>query len=268
MLYYSNAKINLGLNIVNKRADGFHDIETVFYPISINDALEFIESDVVSLSSSGLEVDCPLEQNLIIKAYSLLQKDFKLPTLKFHLHKVIPFGAGMGGGSANAAYTLVELNRFFKLNLSEDQLMEYARQLGADCAFFIKNSAVYAEQKGDVFTNLNLDLSDYYILLIHPGFGVSTQEAYANVSPKSPAKNIQEIIKQDISTWETDLENEFEQEIFKKYPVLDQIKTQMYSNGALYAAMSGSGSTVFGIFKNEPNIEGLDNYWFWKGKLK
>lgn len=267
MLYYSNAKINLGLNIVGKRDDGFHNIETVFYPLAINDALEFIESEKIGLSSSGILVDCDLDQNLIIKAYRLLKADFKLPILKFHLHKVIPFGAGLGGGSANAASTLIALNQFYKLNINQEQLIIYAQQLGADCAFFIKNHPVYAEQKGDVFEDLNLDLSNYYILLIHPGFGVSTVQAYAGVKPKPSQKSIKDLVSLPLVNWKTLLVNDFEKGIFTAYPMLDNIKEKMYQEGAIYASMSGSGSSIFGIFETKPSEDRFKEYWQWIGKL-
>lgn len=267
MLYYSNAKINLGLNIIEKREDGFHNIETVFYPINVKDALEFIPSNSLSLDSSGIEIDCSLDDNLIIKAYRLLQKDFNLPSIKFYIHKLIPFGAGLGGGSANAAYTLLELNNFFKLNLSESKLLEYAKQLGSDCAFFIKNKPIYAEQKGDVFTDVSIDLSGYRILLIHPGFGISTPEAYANITSSKPPKSVKQIVSQSIETWKEELTNDFEKPIFNKYPILAEIKERLYKNGAIYAAMSGSGSSMFGIFKEQPKTDDYKKYWIWEGKL-
>ena len=267
MLYYSNAKINLGLNIVEKREDGFHNIETVFYPIAVKDALEFIPAKKMELTSSGIEIDCRTEDNLIVKAYRLLQKDFDLPILKFHIHKNIPFGAGLGGGSANAAATLLELNKFYKLNISEEKMLLYAQKLGSDCAFFIKNKTVYAEQKGDIFSDLSLDLSSYYILLVYPQFGVSTQEAYANITPQKPKENLKDVLKQDIELWKDNLFNAFETNILKKHPLLGEIKERLYSNGAVYASMSGSGSCIFGIFKEEPKSNYFDNFWTWKGQL-
>ena len=267
MLYYSNAKINLGLNVVEKRRDGFHNIETVFYPIAIKDALEFISAGKVGLSSSGIKIECDLEENLIIKAYRLLQADFNLPDLQFHLHKVIPFGAGLGGGSANAAATLLELNRFFELNVSETKLQQYASLIGSDCPVFIKNKTVFAERKGDAFSDINIDLSAYYILLIHPGFGVSTVEAYANIRPQKAIISSKEIIKQPIETWKGNLINDFEESVFQKYPLLNDIKNKLYKEGALYASMSGSGSSLFGIFKERPNEKIFKEYWTWVAKL-
>jgi len=268
MLYYSNAKINLGLNVIEKRNDGFHNIETVFYPIAVEDAMEFVPSEKLELTSSGIEVDCELEDNLIIKAYRLLKNDFDIiPILRFHIHKTIPFGAGLGGGSANAAYTLKALNQFYKLNLSEDELLKYAKQLGSDCAFFIKNTAVYAEGKGDVFTNAQVDLSNYYILLIHPGFGVSTPEAYANIKPEKPIKNCREVLENSVETWKDDLINDFEWSVFQNYPLIEDLKNKLYKKKAVYAAMSGSGSAVFGVFKEKPLVDEFNEYWTWVGKL-
>ena len=267
MLYYSNAKINLGLNIIEKRLDGFHNLETVFYPINIQDALEFIPSQETKMSSSGINIDCSTNENLVIKAYRLLQKDFDLPTLSFHIHKTIPFGAGLGGGSANAAYTIAELNKFYKLKLPESKLLEYSNVLGSDCSFFIKNKALFASNKGQEFVNINLDLSQYYILLIHPGFSISTAEAFRNIKPHIPENLIIDIIKKPISSWKDYLINDFEVSLFPKYPILETIKNKLYSDGALYASMSGSGSSIFGIFKEKPSNLNYLEYWNWIGKL-
>lgn len=267
MLYYSNAKINLGLNITEKRPDGFHNIETVFYPISVSDAIEFIPNKSTSIDYSGLLLDCEAEDNLIVKAYRLLENDFDLPEIAFHLHKVIPFGAGLGGGSANAAYTLVALNRYFNLNISSEKFIDYAMRLGSDCAFFIENKAVFANQKGEHFRNIDLDLSKYHILLIHPGFGISTPEAYASIIPARPGKSVEKIIKQPIETWKEELQNDFEKALLPKYPVLEIIKAQLYDEGAVYAAMSGSGSSMFGIFEKKPNNDSFADYWTWVAKL-
>lgn len=267
MLYYSNAKINLGLNVVEKRQDGFHNIETIFYPINVKDAIEFIPTKTTSLQSTGIKVNCDINDNLIIKAYQLLKTDFDLPTLSFHLHKNIPFGAGLGGGSANAAFTLSHLNQFYKLNLTEKELLKYATKLGSDCAFFIKNQALFACEKGDIFKKCNVDLSRYYILLIHPGFGVSTPDAYENIIPRTPEKNVTEIVNQPITSWRKDLKNDFEDTIFLKYPELKLIKEKLYQNGALYASMSGSGSSLFGIFDEKPDVTNFKSYWNWSAKL-
>ncbi len=267
MLYYSNAKINLGLNITEKRKDGFHNIKTIFYPIRLKDALEFIPSKNTELTSSGIEIDCVLEDNLIVKAYRLLQKDYALPNLKFHIHKIVPFGAGLGGGSANAAASLQEINNFYKLNILEEQILYYARKLGSDCAFFIKNKAVFADEKGDHFVDLKLDLSDYYILLIYPNFVISTKEAYANILPKKTNKSIIEIINQPIEQWKEELINDFELPLFKKHPILSEIKKELYSRGALYASMSGSGSSIFGIFREQPSLEYFKGLWQWRGRF-
>ena len=267
MLYYSNAKINLGLNIIEKYSDGFHKLETVFYPINIQDALEFIPSKKTEMTSSGITIDCDADDNLIIKAFRLLQKDFDIPSLSFHIHKNIPFGAGLGGGSANAAYTLSEINKFYKLRLSESEILKYASRLGSDCSFFVKNKPLFASEKGASFTNIKLDLSAYYILLIHPGFGISTAEAFANIIPKKPNVSILNLIQEPIANWKNTLSNDFEDTIFPVYPVLKNIKKQLYSDGAIYASMSGSGSSIFGIFKEKPSALNYLEYWNWIGKL-
>ena len=267
MLYYSNAKINLGLNIIEKRSDGFHNLESVFYPINVKDALEFIPSQNTNLTSSGIKIDCSTNDNLIIKAYQLLQKDFEIPNLSFHIHKNIPFGAGLGGGSANAAYTISEINKFYKLNMSEPEIINYTSRLGSDCSFFIKNKPLFADRKGDNFKNINLNLSEYYILLIHPGFGISTVEAYQKITAKKPKKSILEIINEPIEKWKSELINDFETALFPQYPILEELKNQLYSDGAVYASMSGSGSSIFGIFKNKPSNKNYLKYWNWVGKL-
>ncbi len=266
MLYYSNAKINLGLRIVAKRPDGFHNIETVFCPIPIQDALEFVPSSKTSIEYSGIPVNCDLESNLIIKAFRLLQKDFQLPELSFVLHKIIPYGAGLGGGSANASYTLIALNRFFDLGLTDADLIAYANQLGSDCAFFIRNTPVYATDKGTVFEDVNLNLSQKHITLVYPNFGISTQEAYSGITPQKNGHFIPDILNRPIKEWKPLLINDFEKHLFVKYPVLSDIKNHLYRLGADYVAMSGSGSTIFAISEKLIDIEDI-RFWKWQGKL-
>ncbi len=268
MLYYSNIKINLGLHITEKRADGFHNIESVFYPINWYDALECHPSKTTSIENSGLTIDGAPENNLILKAYRLLSQDHHIPPTSFYIQKNIPMGAGLGGGSANAAYTLKALNQLYELNLNPKQLLEYARQLGSDCAFFIHNQPILATEKGDVFSPCSLNLSKYYILLIYPNIAISTPQAYAKVKPRKESKNILNILSQPIENWKNELKNHFEDALFKDIPVLKQIKEQLYQNGAIYASMSGSGSTMYGIFKNKPCVEKFKSYQTWSGKLE
>jgi 4-diphosphocytidyl-2-C-methyl-D-erythritol kinase len=257
VIVFPNCKINLGLRILRKRNDGYHDLETVFYPLPFYDVLEIIRSDTVtSFTSTGLSIDAASKDNLCIKAYDLLKKDFpELPGVKIHLHKTIPTGAGLGGGSADAAFTLSLLNKKINLNLSTEQLINYALQLGSDCPFFIINQPCFAESRGEIFKKITLDLSDYNLVLVNPGIHVSTAEAFANISPTVPGKSIKEIIQQPITSWKNELINDFETTVFKKYPGVKNIKEELYNNGAEYASLSGSGSTVYGIFQKNINLQ-------------
>ena len=254
MLSFPNCKINLGLHILGKRDDGFHNLETVFFPVPFKDALELIPSTNtgIEFTATGLAVDGNAADNLCVKAYHLLKKDFpEIPTIKIHLHKAIPLGAGLGGGSADAAFMLKLLNEKFKLNLSTDQLINYALQLGSDCPFFIINKPCLATGRGEMLEEIAVDLSAYKIVLINPGIHINTGWAFSNISPAQPARSIKEIIHQPVNTWKDELKNDFESAVFTAHPAIKEIKETLYSQGAVYAAMSGSGSTVFGIF--EPN---------------
>jgi 4-diphosphocytidyl-2-C-methyl-D-erythritol kinase len=254
MLLFPNSKINLGLHICSKRADGFHDLETIFYPIGLQDALEIIPSHNsttdIEFTSSGLIVDGDMADNICIKAYHLLKKDFPdLPAIKMHLHKAIPMGAGLGGGSADGAFTLQLLNKKFTLNLSTPKLLNYALQLGSDCPFFIMNSPCFATSRGEILEPIEINLSGYQIVLVNPGIHINTGWAFAQLSPALPKRSLATIIAQPITTWKEELKNDFEKPVFEKYPEIKTIKENLYASGAVYAAMSGSGSTVYGIFE-------------------
>ena len=262
MISFPIAKINLGLEILGKRADGYHNISSVFYPIPINDVLEIIpaiaeQKEAVLISYSGLPIDTGLTENLCIKAYQLLKKDFAdLPQIKMHLHKVIPMGAGLGGGSSDAAATLSLLNKIFQLNLSISQLKNYASQLGSDCAFFIESIPALAQGRGEELQSLKLDLSNYQLLIINPGIHINTAKAFAEIKPPyQNSSDLIEIIKQPLKEWKDSLVNDFEKTAFTNHTELKEIKEEMYFNGALYAAMSGSGSSMYGIFNNKPESE-------------
>ncbi len=255
MIVFPNCKINLGLRIINKRDDGYHNIETVFYPIPLKDALEIIEADninQVQFTSSGLVVNGDEKDNLCVKAYHLLKKDFSnLPSVKIHLHKNIPMGAGLGGGSADAAFTLQHLNNQFKLNLSVPQLIEYALQLGSDCPFFILNQPCIGTSRGEQLQAITLDLSRYNLVIINPNIHINTGEAFNSLhlqQQNKRASSLKEIIRQPIESWQHSLKNDFEVAVFEKYPAIKKIKETLYQQGASYAAMSGSGSTVYGLF--------------------
>ncbi|NQU53872.1 MAG: 4-(cytidine 5'-diphospho)-2-C-methyl-D-erythritol kinase [Bacteroidetes bacterium] len=252
MISFPNAKINIGLNVVSKREDGYHNLETIFYPVKLADALELVESKQTGFTASGIEIDGNPENNLVYKAYELLQHDFKLPPVKLHLHKIIPFGAGLGGGSSNAAFALKMLNEYFKLKLSSTKLKLYAAKIGADCPFFIENKPTFATGIGDQFQPVNLDLSEYEILIVKPNISVSTPEAYQNVIPAKPKFNLKDIENLPIEKWRDTIKNDFEKSVFEKYPEIKNLKQTLYKIGAVYASMSGSGSAVFGIFRHLP----------------
>lgn len=260
MIVFPNCKINLGLQILNKREDGFHNLETVFYPIPLRDALEVIrltdDKTVanVNFKSTGLTIEGDSHNNLCIKAYDLLKKDFPaLPSIQMHLHKTIPMGAGLGGGSSDGAFALKLLNEKFQLGLSIQQLINYALQLGSDCPFFIINKPAFATGRGEVLEEIPPDLSAYHFAIVNPGIHVNTGWAFSSLnlsdSPKRP--DLRSIIQQPISTWKDQLINDFEEPVSKAHPEIASIKQQLYDAGALYASMSGSGSTVFGIFSRE-----------------
>ncbi|MDX8340857.1 4-(cytidine 5'-diphospho)-2-C-methyl-D-erythritol kinase [Draconibacterium sp. IB214405] len=252
MIIFPNAKINIGLNVVEKRPDGYHNLETIFYPVKLSDALEVIESEETSFSSSGIEIDAAPENNLVYKAYSLLARDFDLSLVKMHLHKVIPFGAGLGGGSADAAFALKMLNGYFELGLTTVQLENYAARIGADCPFFIQNKPTFAHGIGDQFKPVKLDLSAYEIVVVKPPFSVSTPQAYQNIIPAKADFNLLEIENLPIEEWKTVVKNDFEKSVFPQFPEIEKLKNQLYEAGAVYASMSGSGSALFGIFRHLP----------------
>lgn len=245
------AKVNLGLNVVERRPDGYHNLETVFYPIALHDEIEIepLPSGQCQLEISGTPVACDVEKNLVVKAYRLLSKHYELPGVHIRLTKQVPMEAGLGGGSADCAFTLRLLNEMFTLGLSSVKLREYAATLGADCAFFIDPQPSYAEGIGECLEPVGVDLNGYHFVIVKPPVSVSTREAFANIRPHRPAKNCRKVVCQPIATWRDELTNDFEESILPSFPVIGEIKAELYRQGALYAAMSGSGSAVFGIFK-------------------
>jgi len=262
MLSFPNAKINLGLRVVRKREDGYHDIETVFYPIKgLRDALEIVRGNTdthVGFDMTGLAVQGDVQQNLCVKAYTILKQDFpSLPSIQMHLHKTIPMGAGLGGGSADGAFTLRLLNQQFQLGLTQDQLIQYALQLGSDCPFFILNQPCFATGRGEIMTPIALDLSAYQFVLINPGIHVPTGWAFAQLKPATPAISCEEIVMQDPTTWQDRLINDFEPAVMETYPVIRQLKEQLYALGAVYASMTGTGSTVYGMFYKATDLSSL-----------
>jgi len=272
MVVFPNCKINLGLHILDKRKDGYHNLQTIFYPLPFTDVLELIPNKgsktAIEFTGTGIAIDGKPEDNLCIKAYHLLKKDFpQLPPVKVHLHKAIPMGAGLGGGSANASFMLRSLNEKFGLLIPESQLIQYALQLGSDCPFFIKNKPCFAKGRGELLEEIVLDLSAYKIIVVNPGIHINTGWAFSKLADGSKAPGsliwsdglnppdlFNDLYEQPVETWKNILKNDFEIPVFEAYPAVKAIKETLYTYGALYASMSGSGSTVFGIFTKSVDL--------------
>lgn len=274
MVTFPNAKINIGLNIIEKRADGYHNIESVFYPVSLCDALEVIENtdnskERIIFSFSGIDIPGNPDTNLCWYAYHLIASHYVLPDIKVHLHKHIPIGAGLGGGSADAASFIHLLNDKFELGISWGEMHNYARQLGSDCSFFISNKPSFAVGTGDQLESLKLDLSKYFIALVYPNIHINTAKAYNGVIPQTPSRSLEnDLLNLPIEQWKDFIHNDFEDTVFIQFSELKKIKGQLYSLGAEYAAMSGSGSTVYGIFKKKTDLKNqFKNCFVWEGKL-
>ncbi len=258
MILFPNAKINIGLNIINRRQDGYHNLETVMYPIALRDAIELVEAKDLKFSCSGIDIPGNMEDNLCLKVYQMMAIDHKLPAVHIHLHKHIPIGAGLGGGSADASFLIRLINKKFELKLSDQNMEDYASEIGSDCAFFIKNRPVFAYEKGNRFKDVNLDLKNYYIVLVMPPIHVSTVDAYRGVNIKPVAKQLTELIKLSPDDWRLTVRNDFEDSVFPKFPKIAGIKSALYSAGAVYASMSGSGASVYGIFNQEVQLPELE----------
>lgn len=269
MVTFPNAKINLGLNIIEKRTDGYHNIESVFYPIAWCDALEIVKADSFLFQSSGLEIPGNKDNNLIVKAFRVLENDGLVDGkfVNIHLHKILPMGAGIGGGSADGAFALKMLNEIFELNLSNSALEKYAESLGSDCPFFIENKPKFCFGKGTEFKEISFSLKDKTVVLVNPQIHISTAEAYAGVKPHRPKFSILEILSKPITQWKEWLKNDFEAKIIENHPSIGDIKSKLYEIGAEYASMTGSGSTVFGIFDSpkEHINEVFADYICWQG---
>lgn len=270
MVVFPNAKINLGLWIKQRRHDGFHEIETCFYPIPLREILEIMEVEPGNevFRTSGLNIPAEPGDNLVMKSYELLRNDYHLPPLHIHLHKTIPMGAGLGGGSADAAFAIKLLNEQFSLGLSQDQMKAYASEIGSDCSFFILNQPAIATGKGEQLKPINLNLSGYYIAIIKPLADISTTWAYSAIIPKIREKSLEEIIFRPVAEWKNQLENDFENVVFKKHPEIQKLKNLLYDRGADYASLTGSGSGVYGLFEKDPGILRTDSKFFlWQRKL-
>lgn len=270
MVWFPHAKINLGLQIIRKRIDGYHDIETCFYPVGWKDILEIIPARNGKFTSTGIKISGAVEDNLCVKAYRLLKKDFDIPPVHIHLHKIIPMGAGLGGGSSDAAFTLKGLNDLFELQIPTERLHIYASQLGSDCAFFLYDHPMIAAGKGDELKVFKpYDLNKYEVIIIYPGIHVPTAAAYAGVEPESNRGSIEEILVKEPGYWKDNLINDFERSVIKKYSDIGKVKNRLYDLGAVYSCMTGSGSAVFGIFKEANfNLEReFPDYPAFKGKF-
>ena len=253
MIVFPNCKINLGLHILRKREDGFHDLQTVFYPVSLQDAVEILQHPQpvtdIEFSSSGVKIEGNLTDNICVKAYQLLKQDFsQLPPVKMHLHKTIPTGAGLGGGSADGAFTLTLLNKKFNLGIDQERLIDYALHLGSDCPFFIRNAPCYATGRGEKLESIALDLSAYKFVLVNPNVHVNTGWAFSQIRPQNNRPPLKEMIARPIEEWRGNLQNDFEEAVFANYPSIKECKERLYEAGAVYSSMSGSGATVFGLF--------------------
>lgn len=258
MLAFANAKINLGLNVIEKRADGYHNLETVFYPVKLYDVVEITDAAETSCQIRGIDIPGEMTDNICLRAFKLLQRDFGIPAQLITLLKQIPVGAGLGGGSADAAFLVKLLNAKFKLGLTVQAMEDYAGELGADCPFFIKDEPVFAAGKGDQFSPVNIDLSGYFMVLVKPPVHVSTAAAFGTLQPAFPETGLKELIQLPVSEWEKSLKNDFEQSVFSRYPEISQIKEQLYHAGATFALMSGSGSSVFAIFEGAVTLPQLE----------
>ncbi len=270
MVSFPPCKINLGLNVVRKRTDGFHDLATCFYPVPWTDILEIVPAKRFSFATSGTPVPGAAEDNLCIRAYKLLKTEFALEPVAIHLHKIVPIGAGLGGGSSDGAYTLNVLNELFELDLPVARLRGYASLLGSDCAFFVDSKPAIATGRGEMLAETSLSLNGKFIVIVKPEVHISTAEAFSEIVPESPSHDLRTILEnQPIESWKDVVRNDFEAHIFKRFPVIDAIHKKMYALGADYASMSGSGSAIFGIFRDRVDLQQQfdSDLTYWSGYL-
>jgi 4-diphosphocytidyl-2-C-methyl-D-erythritol kinase len=274
MICFPNAKINIGLNIIEKREDGYHNLESLFYPTGLTDILEIVKgseghrSDIQSFKVTGAKIIEPVEKNLCFKAFELLKHDFNLPPVQIHLHKIIPLGSGLGGASSDAAFTIKMINRIFNLQLTYQKMLDYAGKLGSDCPFFISNKPVLATEKGNRFTPIKLDLKNFFLVLVYPNIQIKSSYAYKYVVPEQKTKSLSDLLILPPEKWKGIVCNDFEKPISGLYPEIAKIKEKLYCLGALYCSMSGSGSAVYGIFRKEIVVKNIfPGYYIWQEKL-
>lgn len=259
MIVFPNCKINLGLFVTEKRSDGFHNIESIFLPIDWSDVLEmnFADGREFSLESTGRTIDSPMEENIIYKAFQLMKSKYDIPNLAVHLLKQLPTGAGLGGGSSDGAFAIRAINEICQLNLSISEMESLAAQLGSDCPFFIQNNACLVKGRGEILEPIEIDLSGYHVGLIHPGIHVSTPQAYSKIMPQAATFDLNEIMSVPVEDWKDVIHNDFETPVFNMFSIISDIKEEMYNEGAVYASMSGSGSAVYGLFEEEPDLNSI-----------
>lgn len=272
MVVFPIAKINIGLSITGRRQDGFHDIETIFYPIRLCDALEFVVADPSAnkdiLQVTGIDPGSKPEDNLVIKSIIRLREMKSFPFLKVHLHKATPVGAGLGGGSSDAACLLKTVSRHFDLKIKNNDLRSIALEIGSDCSFFLEGIPSFASGRGEILTPVNKVLSGLYLVLVNPGSGISTADAYRNCKPEKPSASLPDLFRFPLSNWKKLILNDFEEFAFKKHPLIGDLKDELYKSGALFSLMSGSGSSVYGIFPKKPNLPSkIKEYVIWEGTM-
>lgn len=271
MIFFPNAKINLGLYITDKRNDGYHNLETIFYPISLTDILEIqpCKGNQKIFNNTGIQIPVAVKQNLCHKAYQLIQQHYSIPEVNFHLHKIIPYGSGLGGGSSDASFTLKALNQLFQLNINENRLKSMAEQLGSDCPFFIDNKPSFAREKGNKTEPVSLPIKGLYLLLVVPDIHIDTKTAYLGVKPRKREKPLKEVVlNEPVEHWYKWVINDFESHILKEYPLLKQLKQILTEKGAVFTSLSGSGAAMYGIFKEKPTVGNeLGQHFTWIEKL-
>jgi 4-diphosphocytidyl-2-C-methyl-D-erythritol kinase len=266
MVVFPNAKINIGLNVIEKRLDGYHNLETVFFPIPLKDILELEINNLneTRFTCSGIDIPNDGKDNLVVRTFKKIQDKFNLPHVDIHLHKNIPTGAGLGGGSADAAFMIKLCEQYFGLNYTNNYAFDLAKSIGADCPFFLYNKACFAQGIGDEISPISLNLKGYFLVLIYPDIHVSTALAYQGVVPQKKGVSLPLELSKDILQWKNVVVNDFEKSVFNEFPAIEDVKKMLYKQGALYASMSGSGATVFGIFDQEPKVQTNHQNWIFK----